>query len=122
MQLKDPEELALKDAANILEGTCLRVFTMQAQIRRSMVAITIYNRGRKQVRIRGNVKHMLKLSNQDINSHSFCFTQNMYTMKRNRTAEELMEGLEGDRERKALEEEDKVKLDHWSTLSLDQLC
>ena len=56
MQLKDPEELALKDAANILEGTCLRVFTMQAQIRRSMVAITIYNRGRKQVRIRGNVK------------------------------------------------------------------
>ena len=66
--------------------------------------------------------HMLNLSNQDINSPSFCFTQNMYTMKRNRTAEEQMKGLEGDRERKALEEEDKVKLDHWSTLSLDQLC
>ena len=56
MQLKDPEELALKDAAIILEGTCLRGVTMQAHIRRSTFAITIYNRGRKQVRIRGNVK------------------------------------------------------------------
>ena len=43
-------------------------------------------------------------------------------MKRNKTAEEPMEGLEGDRERKAFEEEDKAKLDLWRTLPLDQVC
>ena len=52
----DPEELTLKAAAIILEGTCGRGVTMQAQIRRSMVVITTDKRGRKQVRIRGNVK------------------------------------------------------------------
>ena len=68
------------------------------------------------------LKHLLKRSDIDINSPSFCFTQNMYAMKRNKTAEEPMEGLEGDRERKAFEEEDKVKLDLWRTLPLDQVC
>ena len=56
LQLMDPEELSLKAAAIILEGTCGRGVTMQAQIRRSMVAITTDKMGRKQVRIRGNVK------------------------------------------------------------------
>ena len=68
------------------------------------------------------LKHLLKRTDLDINSPSFCFTQNMYSMKRNRTAEEPMEGLEGDRERKAFEEEDKAKLDLWRTLPLDQVC
>ena len=67
------------------------------------------------------LKHLLKRSDLDINSPTFCFTQNMYSMKRNRTAEEPMEGLEGDRERKAFEEEDKAKLDLWRTLPLDQV-
>ena len=56
-------------------------------------------------------KHFLKRTDIDINSPSFAFTQNMYSMKRNKTAEEPMEGLQGDRERKVFEEEDKVKLD-----------
>ena len=68
------------------------------------------------------LKHLLKRSDLDINSPSFCFTQNMYSMKRNKTAEEPMEGLEGDRERKAFEEEDKVKLDLWRTQPFDQVC
>ena len=46
----------------------------------------------------------------------------MYSMKRNKTAEEPMEGLQEDRERKAFEEEDKIKLDMWRTEPLDQVC
>ena len=42
-------------------------------------------------------------------------------MKRNKTAEEPMEGLQGDRERKTFEEEDKVKLDMWRTQPLEQV-
>ena len=54
-------------------------------------------------------------------SPSFAFTQNMYSMKRNKTAEEPMEGLQGDRERKTFEEEDKVNLDMWRTQPLEQV-
>ena len=73
-------------------------------------------------KIQNMLKHFLKRTDIDINSPSFAFTQNMYSMKRNKTAEEPMEGLQGDRERKAFEEEDKIKLDMWRTETLDQVC
>ena len=73
-------------------------------------------------KIQNMLKHFLKRTDIDINSPSFAFTQNMYSMKRNKTAEEPMEGLQGDRERKAFEEEDKIKLDMWRTEPLDQVC
>ena len=55
MQLSDLEELALKVATIILEGTSGRGTAMQAQIRRSMVKVVRDSQGRKSVRVRGNV-------------------------------------------------------------------
>ena len=65
-------------------------------------------------KVQNMVKHFL-------NSPPFAFTQNMYSMKRNNTEEEPMEGLQGDRERKTYEEKDKVKLDMWRTQPLEQV-
>ena len=73
-------------------------------------------------KVQNMMKHFLKRTDIDINSPSFAFTQNMYSMKRNKTAEEPMEGLQGDRERKCFDEEDKVKLDLWRTEPLEQVC
>ena len=72
-------------------------------------------------KVQNMMKHFLKRPDIDINSPSFAFTQNMYSMKRNKTAEEPMEGLQGDRERKTFEEEDKVNLDMWRTQPLEQV-
>ena len=57
--------------------------------------------------------HMLKRKDIDLTSPAFTFATNMYHTKRNRTAEEPMAGVEGDRERKAMGEEDKERLDVW---------
>jgi hypothetical protein len=57
--------------------------------------------------------HMLKRKDIDLTSPAMTFATNMYHTKRNRTAEEPMAGVEGDRERKAMGEEDKERLDVW---------
>ena len=61
-----------------------------------------------------NILHgMLKRKDIDLNSPSMTFATNNYYAKRNRTAEEPMAGVEGDRERQAIPEDDKEKLDTW---------
>ena len=61
-----------------------------------------------------NLLHsMLKRTDIDLTSPSMTFANHMYYTKRNRTAEEPMAGVEGDRERKAISEDDKEKLDAW---------
>lgn len=62
--------------------------------------------------------NMLKRKDIDLMSSAMIFTQNMYGMKRNKSAEEPMKGNEGDRERKVFTAEDRVKVDNWMTKPL----
>ena len=56
---------------------------------------------------------MLKRRDIDLNSPAMKISTNFYYAKRNMTAEEPMVGVEGDRERKAMSDADKEKLDNW---------
>ena len=65
--------------------------------------------------------HMLKRKDIDLSSTAMTFTQNMYVMKRNKSAEEPMEGNEGDREKTDFTEEDRAKMDKWMTRNLGKV-
>ena len=64
---------------------------------------------------------VLKRPDVDLNSPAMTFSNNQYIAKRNRTAAEPMERMAGDRKRRAIEVEDRQKMDAWMVEDLDKV-